>query len=102
MSRRMTKPTKWPVRPAMTRISLGICPVWSESSLSAWRNIGPLATHWAHSKDWSDWVDAKADPSLRWAHVILLVLSCGSSHDLYHAKMFTDNKFHADDETDDT
>ena len=25
--------------------------VWSESSLSIWRNLGPLATHWAHSED---------------------------------------------------
>ena len=31
----MTKPTKWHVRPAMAQISLGICPVWSESSLCA-------------------------------------------------------------------
>ena len=29
----MTKPTKWPVRPANTQISLGIRPLWSESSL---------------------------------------------------------------------
>ena len=28
-----------------------ICPVWSESSLSAWRKLGPLALSWAHSKD---------------------------------------------------
>ena len=33
-SRRMTKPAKWPVCPAKTQISLGICPVWSESSLA--------------------------------------------------------------------
>ena len=39
------------VRPAKTRISLGIRPVWSESSLSAWRKLGSLATHWAHSED---------------------------------------------------
>ena len=58
----MSKPTKWPVRPAKTQISLGICPVWSESSLSTWRKHGSLATH-----------------CLRWAHVISLVLSCGSS-----------------------
>ena len=44
----MTKPTKWHVHPAKTQISLGICPVWSESSLSAWRKLGSLATHWAH------------------------------------------------------
>ena len=37
-------------RPAKTQISLGIRPVWLESSLSAWRNHGSLATHWAHSK----------------------------------------------------
>ena len=64
----MTKLTKWHVCPAKTQISLGIHPVWSESSLSAWRKLGSLATHWAHSEDWSDWADAQADPSLCWAH----------------------------------
>ena len=49
MSHDMTKPTKWPVRKAKTQISLGIRPVWSESSLSAWRKLGSLATE--HSKD---------------------------------------------------
>ena len=38
------------VRPAKTRIILGIRPVWSESSLSAWRKLGSLASHWAHSE----------------------------------------------------
>ena len=33
MSCCMTKPTKWPVRPAKTQISLGIRPVWSEPLL---------------------------------------------------------------------
>ena len=47
----MTKPTKWHVYTAKTQISLGIHPVWSESSLSAWRKLGSLATHWAHSED---------------------------------------------------
>ena len=51
MSRLMTKPTKWHERPAKTQISLGIHPGWSESSLSAWRKLGSLATHWTHSKD---------------------------------------------------
>ena len=51
LSRLMTKPTKWHVRPAKTQISLGICPVWSESLLSTWRKLGSLATHWVHSKD---------------------------------------------------
>ena len=45
------KTNKMTVRPAKTQISLGIRPVWSESSLSAWRKLGSLATHWAHSED---------------------------------------------------
>ena len=45
------KTNKMTVRPAKTQISLGIRPAWSESSLSAWRRFGSLATHWAHSKD---------------------------------------------------
>ena len=56
------------VLPAKTQIGLGICPVWSESSLSAWRKLGSLATQWACSEDWSDWADAQADLSLRWTH----------------------------------
>ena len=51
MSHRMTKPTKWPLRPAKTQINLRIRPVWSESSLSTWRNIGSSATHWANYED---------------------------------------------------
>ena len=51
MSQLMTKPTKLHVCPAKTQISLGIRPVWSKSSLSAWRSLGSLAIHWAHSKD---------------------------------------------------
>ena len=35
MSRLVTNPTEWHVRPAKTQISLGIRPVWSESSLCA-------------------------------------------------------------------
>ena len=68
----MTKPTKWPVHPAMTLVSVGICPVWSESSLCAWRKCRSLATHWAHSEDsdktgWMPrliWVSAQSDQSL--------------------------------------
>ena len=33
----------------------------------------------AQRRLWSDLADCQADPSLRWARVILLVLSCGSS-----------------------
>ena len=70
------KTNKMTVRPAKTQISLGIRPVWSESSLSAWRKLGSLATHWAHSED-SDQTGRM--PRLIWVFagrtVILLVLS---------------------------
>ena len=59
---------KMSVRPAKTQISLGICPVWSESSLCAqWVAKDPSFLH-ADSEDWSDWANAQADLSLRWAH----------------------------------
>ena len=35
----------------MTQISLGICPVWSQSSLSTWRNIWSSTTHRAHCEE---------------------------------------------------
>ena len=45
-----------------------ICPVWSESSLCAqWVAKDATFLH-ADSEDWSDWADAQADLSLRWAH----------------------------------
>ena len=50
LSHHMTKPTKWHVHPSKTQISRGIRPVWSDSSLSAWRKLGSLATHWAQAK----------------------------------------------------
>ena len=59
------------VRTAKTQISLGIRPVLSESSLSAWRKRGSLATLYqlsAQRRLWSDWADAQADLSLRRAH----------------------------------
>ena len=47
----MTKPTKWHVRPAKTQISLGIHPVWSESSLfTLWVAKDPMLLH-ADSED---------------------------------------------------
>ena len=76
----MRKTTKWHVRPAKTQVSLGIRPVWSESSLSAWRKLGSLVTHGAHSEN-SDQIGQM--PRLIWVFfgctVILLVLSWGSS-----------------------
>ena len=55
---------------------LGIRPVWSESSLSAWQNIGSSATHWAHweDSDQTGWSEASLG-----AQIILLVLSQGGS-----------------------
>ena len=38
------KTNKVSVRPAKTQITLGIHPVWSESPLSTWKNLGSLAT----------------------------------------------------------
>ena len=68
MSHSMSKPTKWPVRPAKTQISLGVCPVWSEFLLCAqWVAKDPRFLH-ADNEDWSDWVDAQADLCLRWAY----------------------------------
>ena len=69
LSRLMTKPTKWHMRPAKTQISLGICPVWSVFSVrmeKAWVLSYPLS---AQRRLWSDWTDAQADLSLRWAHM---------------------------------
>ena len=80
LSHLMTKPTKWHMRSAKAQISLGIRPVWSESSLSAWWKLGPLATHWTHSKD-SDQTGQM--PRLIWVlagrTVILFGLSWGGS-----------------------
>ena len=51
MSQRIRKPTKYHARQTKTQISLGIRPVWSESSLSAWRKFWSLTIHWAHSEE---------------------------------------------------
>ena len=78
MSPLTTKPTKWPVHPTKTQISLGIRPVWSESSLSAsWRNHVSLAVaktliRLGRCPGWSE--------SSLGAQVILLVLSCGGAN----------------------
>ena len=69
------------VRPAKTQISLGFRPFWSESLLSAWRKLGSLATHWAHSEDSNQ---TGQMPTLIWVFagrtVILLVLSWSGSY----------------------
>ena len=63
----MTKPTKW-VCAQRRQISLGIRPVWSESSLSAWRNLGSLAVHCTHSEDSDQTWRMPRLICLRWAH----------------------------------
>ena len=68
LSRDMTKTNKVTVRPAKTQISLGIRPVWSVFAVrmkKAWVLSYPLS---AQQRLWSDWADAQADLSLRWAH----------------------------------
>ena len=65
------------MRLVKTQISL-----WSESSLSAWRNLGSLTTHWVYSKD-SDqtglliWVFAGCT-----GHFVVLSCSGSNSKDL--------------------
>ena len=89
----MTKPTKWLCAQQRFRSALAFaqsdqikCPVWSESSLSAWRNLGPLTTHWAHSEDTDQ---TGRMPRLIWVFAghtaTLLVLSWGGSY--YDVKM---------------
>ena len=62
-------------------VSMGIHPVWSESSLSAWIKLGSLATHSAHSED-SDQTGRMPRLICVFAGrtVILLVLSWGGSY----------------------
>ena len=59
MSRLRTTLTKLHVHPAKTQISLGIRPVWSESSLYAeWVVKGPKLSSCGQRRLWSDWADA--------------------------------------------
>ena len=51
MSRLLTKPAKWHLRPAKTQLSLGIRPIWSETSQWAqWVAEDPMFLH-ADSED---------------------------------------------------
>ena len=56
-------------------INVAVRPVWSKSSLSAWRTFGALDTHWAHSED-SDQIGWM--PRLIWvfAGCTLILLVC--------------------------
>ena len=62
---------------AQRRLRPALTPAQSDqSSLPAWRKLGSLVTHWAHSEDWAN---CETHPgwseSLMGAHAILLVLS---------------------------
>ena len=44
--------------------------LWSQSSLSAWRTLGPYSHPLsAQRRLWSDWMDAQSDMSLCWVHI---------------------------------
>ena len=76
MSHLMTKPTKW-LHSAKTQISLGIHPVWSESSqCTQWVAEGPMFLH-ADREDSDQTGQIWVFPGRT---VILLVLSWGSSN----------------------
>ena len=81
LSRRTAKPTKWPDKWRLR--STWTSTLSDQSSLSARRNLGSVATHWVHSEDlsdgvhsedWSDSADAQADLRLRRAHVSFCLL----------------------------
>ena len=80
VSHLMTKPTKWPLRPAKTQISLGIRLVWSKSSQCAqWVAEDPMffmrtAKTLIRLGGCPGWFVSSLS-----AMVILLVLSCGGS-----------------------
>ena len=63
------KTNKVVVRPAKTQISLGIRPVWSESSLGALSvTKRPNDSSCGQRRLWSDWADDQTDLGFRWAH----------------------------------
>ena len=66
----MTKPTKWCARPAKTPEDQpwhppGLIRVFAVRLKKTWVLSYPLS---AQRRLWSDWADAQADLSLRWAH----------------------------------
>ena len=89
MSRLMSKPTMWLCAQRRLRSAWASaqsdqslrCPVWSESSLSAWRKLGSLATYWAHSEDSDQTGQMPRLIRVFAGHtVILLVSSWGGSY----------------------
>ena len=82
------KTSKMTVLPAKTQISLGISPVWSVFAVhvkKAWVLSYPLS---AQRRLWSDWADAQADHSLRWAHSHFVGFVMRWLNYLYHEDSF--------------
>ena len=75
------KTNKMTMHTTKTQISLGIRPVWSESSLcTQWIAKGPSVSPCGQRRLWSDWSDAQADLSLHWAHMAY----CWFCHEVAH------------------
>ena len=86
MSCLMTKPTKWLCAQRRLR-SVWASAQSDQSSLSAWRKLGSLATRWVHSED-SDQTGRM--PRLIWVfdgRQLLLVLSWGGSYCVSQQRM---------------
>ena len=71
VSRLMTKPTKWHVRPASCEDSdqpghpPSLIRIFAVRVLGS---LGPKLSSGEQRRRWSDWTDAQADLSLGWAH----------------------------------
>ena len=77
------KTNKITVRPAKIRNSLGICPVWSESSVcTQWELL--KVSSCGQQRLWSDLAYAQADLSLCWAHMPFCCFCHEAAQILYH------------------
>ena len=89
MSLCMTKPTKSPVCPAKTRISLHIRPVWSVFAVhSRTQGFFMQTVKTDQTRGCPGWSE-----SLLGAQVILLVLSCCGSYGIYKWVWYSNNIF---------
>ena len=68
------------------QISLRIRPIWSVFHVRSLGSSRPKDSSCGQQRLWSDWADAQADLSLRWAHVVLLFLSCCGSNLDWHLR----------------
>ena len=65
----------------------GHLPVWSVFTVRSMGNWGPNVSSCGHRRLWSDWADARADLSLRWAHISF----CWFCHEAAHLSWSKDN-----------